>query len=154
MIALQIILILLFAPIVQVVNAKEITKKQPAQCDISFNKIELCAQINFITPPNRKKSSDFKLRIFDSKLRDKAVQKYQVLTWLWMDMKGQEGHGSDAIKLTQKNDHYLGTNVWFLMEGDWELHVQLRKEGKIISQGKKIYCVEGRKHKCSATQNH
>ena len=133
-----------------------VSPKKTERCDILFKAVGACAQINFIVPPNRKKSSDFNLKIFNinsqnakENLISNVAKELKVITWLWMEMPGQEGHGSDTIKLTeQANYNYLGQNVWFLMEGDWQLHVQLRKNGKVIAQGHKTYCVAGRKHKC------
>ena len=137
--------------------ATSLTAKQQknTRCDIKLkeNKTELCAQIDFIIAPNRKKSSDFKLTIFNPaspKDHLEKKQKFEVITWLWMEMPNQEGHGSDAIELTKKsNNSYMAQNVWFLMEGDWQLHVQLRHNGKVRAQGKKVYCVSGRRHTCS-----
>lgn len=118
-------------------------------CSIYFKKIGLCANIVFKIFPNKKKSSDFELSFYKKSNGEKVLPSAKVLTYLWMEMPGLEGHGSDPISLKKIDNKYLAENVWFLMEGHWQLHIQLRDKNSIIDQGNKVYCIEGRKIKCN-----
>jgi hypothetical protein len=118
-------------------------------CDIIFKELNLCAKVKYKVKPNRKKSSDFELSFMDLKSKKTVMPKQQLLTYLWMDMKKDEAHGSDALVVDKKKDHYAVSNVWFLMEGYWQLHIQLREKGKIVAKGYKEYCIAGRKFPCS-----
>jgi hypothetical protein len=104
---------------------------------------DLCAKTEYINTPTQSKSSDFKLFFYN-----KGSYKVPVMptlkphVYLWMKMKNGHEHGSDAVKIEQKKDHYLITNVWFLMKGEWELHIQLRDEnGKIVHKAMRKVCI-------------
>jgi hypothetical protein len=54
----------------------------------------------------------------------------EVYAYLWMKMGNGHEHGSDEVKIKKNKDHYLIKNVWFVMIGQWELFVVLKKDGK------------------------
>lgn len=118
-----------------------------SRCDIQLNKMKLCANVTFKISPNKKRSSDFKLEFYSPKDKKNILPK-EVHSYLWMKMDGSEGHGSDPINLTQSKSGYDATNVWFLMEGTWQLFVQIKKDNKVVDQGYKEFCIAGRKVKC------
>ena len=112
------------------VHAKELT------CDIELKKISRCASVEFIKTPNRKYSSDFKLKFFDKKNKKPQLLDNLVDAYLWMKMKGGHEHGTDKVKIKKLKDHYLVTNVWFVMLGNWQLHVKVvDKDEKVLDQG-------------------
>lgn len=128
-----------------VLGAKAFAKHD---CDIHLKKVDICANILFKVAPNKKKSSDFEISFIDKKTLKNIMPKQNVETYLWMNMKDSEGHGSDAIILEKKDKKYVAKNVWFLMEGDWELHITLKENNNIIDSGHKPVCISGRRINC------
>ncbi len=105
-------------------------------CDFKLKKY--CAKLEFLKKPSRSYSSDFKIYFTDLKSSKKAMPTQKVFTYLWMKMKNGHEHGSDKVKITRKKDHFLVENVWFVMIGNWQLHLLLKKDGKVIDKQMKI----------------
>ena len=106
------------------------------KCDFDFK--DYCATLKFLKSPSRSYSSDFKLFFKDKKTNKNIIPKEKVMTYLWMKMKNGHEHGSSPVKITQEKDHYLVTDVWFVMIGDWELHTLLKQDGKVLEKKVKI----------------
>lgn len=102
------------------------------KCDFDFKKY--CAKIDFIKKPSRSYSSDFKLTFVDKKTKKKVIPKEKVMSYLWMKMDNGHEHGSAPVKITQEKDHFLISDVWFVMIGKWELFVQLKDSGKVVEK--------------------
>lgn len=107
-----------------------------APCDMKLNKLNLCVNVEYLNPPpGRKNSSDFKLTFTDLKSKNKKLLDQKLDVYLWMKMKNGHEHGSEKVKIAKKEDYYLISNVWFLMLGQWELHVKvLEEDEKVVDQ--------------------
>ncbi len=100
-------------------------------CNIQFKDSTICAEVNFTSPIGRKDDATFKLTFYEGK--NKIILKTKPNVYLWMIMKNGHEHGSE--KLTQKieGSDYLFSNVWFMMLGQWQLHVKFKHKGKDLS---------------------
>lgn len=50
---------------------------------------------------------------------------------LWMDMGNGHGHGSSPVDLRQLDAvHYMVSNAYFVMEGEWTIKVSFTHNGK------------------------
>lgn len=80
--------------------------------------------------------SKFILRAWDESLGT-SQGPYQDLPntlhiFLWMPSMG---HGSAPVKITKLGvGEYLVSNIYFIMGGDWEIKIQLKKDSKVIDE--------------------
>ncbi len=82
---------------------------------------QICFDIKF-EKLNRKEDSKFSLKISENDSgKVQAVDDLKVK--LWMVMKNGHEHGSDPVKIENKNQVYQVSNVWFLMLGQWQLKI-------------------------------
>jgi len=105
-------------------------------CDYKFKKY--CAKLKFDKEPSRSYSSDFKIFFKDIKSGKPVMPKEAVYPYLWMKMKNGHEHGSAKVEITREKDHFDVKNVWFVMIGNWELFLTLKKDGKILEKEVKI----------------
>ncbi len=104
------------------------------KCNFDLTKT-LCGKVEFVSGISRKKDSSFKLYIY---LKDKMTKgiflKVNPDIKLWMVMKGGHGHGSEPVQLSKVKDYYLVKNVWFLMQGQWDLKISYKHGQKMIEK--------------------
>jgi len=110
-------------------------------CQYELKKSNYCVDIHFLKTPSRSYSSDFELRFIDKKTKKVVMPKDDLKSYLWMKMKSGKEHGSAPFKIEKLKDKYVVTNVWLVMLGDWQLHVQLVKENKVVDKLMTTICV-------------
>ena len=111
-------------------------------CQLKLAKEDLCVEVEFLKPVTRKEDAKFFLR-FRDKAGKKIKPKFDIDVYLWMRMKNGHEHGSEKVKIQQQKDHYLISNVWFLMLGNWSLNIRLLEANKKVKdQGKIDFCLE------------
>lgn len=109
---------------------KNSTKK--TSCDYTFTKY--CVELKFTKKPSRSYDSEFKIYFKDIKTNKLVMPTEKVMSYLWMKMDNGHEHGSAPVKMTREKDHFLVKNVWFVMIGDWELFLMLKKDGKVLEK--------------------
>jgi len=127
-------------------------KKVPSQanrkikCELTFEKLKLCGQIKWITPPKRVEMPTEKDRAeavlsFENKDHTPLTGEfpYEVHVKLFMPSMG---HGSLPTQVTPEVGEggkslpgvYRVKDLYFSMPGDWEIQVDLRKAGKRVDR--------------------
>lgn len=101
-------------------------KPNDSRCQYAFE--DICLKISFISEISRKKSADFKVSVTKGEksldLKDKPKMK------LWMKMKNGHEHGSEPLTIKkQSKGVFLVSNVWLLMQGQWEI------QGSFVHKG-------------------
>jgi len=114
----------------------------PAACPLSFPKAGLCASLSWSSGPSAEAMNSFALKFWSvssatssGPFSDPAKS---VFVKLWMPSMG---HGSSPVTVTHKQDsthtnltgQFEATNVYFVMPGAWDVHVQLR-DGATVSE--------------------
>lgn len=108
-------------------------------CDIEFVKLGLCGKIQFEKKISRKSSSDFVLKL--TKKDEVFFPQEKLNIFLHMKMKNGHDHGSTDVLVMKRQEDYLIKDVWFLMDGVWQIHFELRQAGKIIDKAIHSVCV-------------
>ncbi|MAX66344.1 MAG: hypothetical protein QF441_05720 [Bacteriovoracaceae bacterium] len=101
-------------------------------CQVKLSS-EYCAMVKFDAPIGRKEDARFKFAVIDMKGHQIKLSKKPKLK-LWMIMDNGHGHGSDKLKIQAKKNHYLVSNVWFLMLGQWQLKIEVKLKGKTFKK--------------------
>jgi hypothetical protein len=113
-------------------------------CDLEFKKTKYCGKIEWIIPPKsvemvtEKDKSEFILNIIPEKASSKQFNSnYNVSVKLFMPSMGHGSHPTQVIQEVDQagnkiQDRYRVKNVYFTMPGDWEIRVDLKRDGKII----------------------
>lgn len=100
------------------------------KCELKFQQAQTCVSIEFLKPPGRKGDAKFKLNFTDLSGKVKSL-KAPPKVHLWMIMKNGHEHGAEKLKIEKKGKYYLLSNVWFLMLGQWQVHVSFSNNGKL-----------------------
>lgn len=92
---------------------------------------QFCVEVKFDKEISRKSDSKFTLRILEKLTKKTLVLDSPPKIKLWMVMKNGHGHGSEKLKISEKNKTpiYLVENVWFLMKGEWKIKVEFFVKG-------------------------
>jgi hypothetical protein len=142
------------SPLFRHVNADELRRRddargsKPPACAFHFPKAALCASLEWIVKPSHDEKAEFRLRFWHE--RDGTEHgpyvdpPHAVAAKLWMPAMG---HGSSPVRVGQEKDAslvpipgvYLATDVFFMMDGEWEIWVQLKREREIVEQAKVDY---------------
>lgn len=114
------------------------------RCPLSFPNQKLCASITWVKAPTQDEPGEFTLKFLDPSDDDsrKAVAlppEHTAFVLLWMSSMG---HGSSPVKIApaQAADGapipgvYRVTDVFFVMNGPWQIIVQIKKDGLVIEQ--------------------
>lgn len=111
-------------------------------CPISFSGAGLCADLTWDQTPSTHGANSFTVRFWSSADLANPVTyidpPHRITARIWMPSMA---HGSSAIVVThllQENMQtpvpgvYLGSRVYFAMPGDWDLHLELRSDEKVV----------------------
>ena len=92
-----------------------------------FPSLKIRAQLSWSQPPTSQGAQDF---ILD--LEGNVSEFDSVAIILWMPSMG---HGSAPVKIERISDHqYHVRNVYFIMPGDWEVRMVLKKDKQPVDQ--------------------
>lgn len=109
---------------------------EAAACPIAFPKSGLCASLAWDGEIAGDDENSFTLKFWD-KTSGSAAGPYKdapgdVAAMLWMPSMG---HGSAPVIVTpQGSGVYLGTRVLFVMPGEWDLRLQIKKNSQLFEQ--------------------
>ncbi len=106
------------------------------ECVVQFEKSKLCVHFNW----EKMQTSRDDLGVFTFRVFKKSSDQFpelvdlnpQPYVHLWMDM----GHGStkDVVTERLRVGTYRASNVFFTMEGPWEIHLQLREGKEVLDE--------------------
>ena len=117
------------SPLLHHLNADEIESQSqiatPNECPLQFSKNQICGSIQWEGPVSDEKENTFTLTFDQEVSAEVAVQ-------LWMPSMG---HGSSPVSIQKVGPgKYLVTRVFFIMPGDWDIRVQIKKNGQLDEQ--------------------
>lgn len=132
------------SPILNHQDASAEEKSVPvSNCPLAFPNHGLCAELDWNAAPNDEDEAIFSLRFWKTAQGTEKFGPYvdpseSVNVMIWMPAMG---HGSSPIHLAHATDLtgaeipgiFLGSAVYFLMPGAWDVHVQL-KDGSTVSE--------------------
>lgn len=108
-------------------------------CDIEFKKLEICGEIQFVKDVSRTSSSDFILKLTK---KDKLYWPEEKLNiFLHMKMENGHEHGSSDVLVVKREKDFLIQDVWFLMNGLWQIHFEMRQDEKVLDKSIFMVCV-------------
>lgn len=118
--------------------APERNAVQPSagECPLEFPKSGLCASVTWGNTLSSDEENTATLRFWD-KATGTAAGPYrdaggEVAMFLWMPAMG---HGSSPVLVTpQGGGVYSATRVYFIMPGDWDVRVQIKKNHQLFEQ--------------------
>lgn len=106
-------------------------------CQLSFPQQGFCAKLSWDRFPTDDDAGEFTLRFWNPSLATEhgpyLTPALTVAAKLWMPSMG---HGSSPIRIIQTGDVYKGSNVYFMMSGEWELFIQLKQDRTVVEQAK------------------
>nr|WP_295906238.1 FixH family protein [uncultured Bdellovibrio sp.] len=96
-------------------------------CAGEFKTAHLCAILTWTKTPNSTEVQEFVLE-----LQGDVTVADDLAIILWMPSMG---HGSAPVKVEKISaTQYRVTNVYFIMPGDWEVRLTLKKSGQVLDQ--------------------
>ncbi len=110
-------------------------KEKTEKCPLSFPKHGYCAELTWDSALNDQDPASFTLRFWKASVGTSAGPYvdpgYLVGAKLWMPSMG---HGSSPVTVKTAKDSsgntipgiFNGSNVFFIMPGDWDLRIQLK----------------------------
>jgi YtkA-like len=112
-------------------------------CDLAFSKTSLCASVTWVKQPTADDQGEFTVRFWDPAQGTEAgpyvTPADDVAVKLWMP---EMGHGSSPTKVIAAIDT-TGTavpgvfdvqNIFFVMNGKWQVFIQLKKGSQVVDQ--------------------
>jgi hypothetical protein len=106
-------------------------------CPLAFPKEGLCASIVWGEAPNSAEENKFTLSFFNPQVGTAAAGPFvkpvqTVFVFLWMP---KMGHGSSPVTIDVASDGvYNLSRVYFIMQGDWQVRVQLRAGQALVDE--------------------
>lgn len=87
-----------------------------------------CAHLRFDENPTSTKESVFLVHLMPA---DQNTNFTDINVLLWMDMGNGHGHGSAPVEIsaTEENNHFVVSNAWFVMMGQWQVIVTFKDKG-------------------------
>lgn len=104
-----------------------------AKAQVYFPQHQLSAKINWEKFPTEDGYGSFLLHFFLEERPHQPVDlPGDVAVVLWMPSMG---HGSSPVKIEEiSRGRYHVTRVFFNMPGEWDIRLQIKREGKILEQ--------------------
>jgi hypothetical protein len=111
---------------------------QPGQkdCPLSFPRSGLCASLNWTRQPSEEQTGSFALAFWRAGRPEQGGPyvdpSSDVAVKLWMPAMG---HGSSPVKIAHSAaGRFDVTDVYFVMPGDWEIHVLLKNGSNVVDE--------------------
>jgi len=132
-------------------SANDSVGERTSACEWSFPTVGLCAHHVWMKEPDRENEGSFRLVFFKPDQPTIAVEPSSVsntasvFVKLWMP---EMGHGSQKVVTIPAKDaqganlpgEYDATEVYFVMGGTWEIHIQLKDaSGNVLDSAKINY---------------
>lgn len=103
-------------------------------CELFLNQKRLCVSFNWLTQPDTQNFGSFEFKFFAQETPDTSVSPTGgvVSVLLWMPSMG---HGSSPVTLEKiKDGEYKATQVFFIMPGSWEIHIQIKNDKTVVDE--------------------
>ncbi len=119
-------------------SQKTIADEKPKNCYFVFSKENLCVSLKWIQFPTQKNYGSFNLQFErlepNSDPREdiigQLIQRLAIVLWM-----PSMGHGSVPVAISPINKTSLSvTHVFFIMPGEWEIRVQIKKGAQQIDE--------------------
>jgi hypothetical protein len=106
------------------------------ECGLELTKENLCATIVWEAEPTETTKGSFLLR-FSSRSGTPMTPVQTVAVKLWMPTMG---HGSSPVQIAPVDPNtYRISDVYFVMAGRWEIHVQLKNGSTLVDEAIQLY---------------
>jgi hypothetical protein len=108
----------------------DLVNQQNTPCEKSLVQSSLCVDLTWKQLQTDDQRGMFELKFYHLENPNLLVEPPQTLgVTLWMPSMG---HGSAPVTIEKLSDgHYLVSDVYFVMSGDWDIRVQ-QKQGKTV----------------------
>jgi hypothetical protein len=111
-----------------------------SECPLSFTRTDLCAELAWISYPKGDNGGVLSLKFWPKTQGTKngpyIEPSAEVSAFLWMP---EHGHGSSPIEIEKAAGQYELREVYFIMPGRWDFHIQLKSGGKLIDESTMVY---------------
>lgn len=106
---------------------------KPKACEIFFTQKRLCLDFKWKQKNVGEQLGLIELKFYIQETPQTFVDpELNVAVVLWMPSMG---HGSTPVEVTKiKTGEYEASNVFFIMPGEWEVRVQLKKDKEVVDQ--------------------
>jgi hypothetical protein len=138
------------SPLLNHANADQVRSERngftaTAPCALELAKESLCVSVEWLKAPTAEEQGEFILRFWS---KDQGSEKgpfvdpaettgLSVGVKLWMP---EMGHGSSPVQVVEQAPGvYAVQNVFFVMSGDWQVFIQLKKDRQVIDQAQFDY---------------
>jgi hypothetical protein len=112
------------------VSASELNpnSKQDADCPYSLQNVQLCLTAAWEQTPDSTKYNSMKLTLSGANIN--AFDQLESLLWM-----PSMGHGSSPVRIEKIDANtYRIYDMYFVMAGDWEVRIFLKKAGQSVDQ--------------------
>ncbi len=113
------------------VSAEELKpkiEKPETECPYSLQKVQLCLTATWEETPDSTKYNSMKVTLIGGNLS--AFDELQSLLWM-----PSMGHGSAPVRIEKIDSNtYRIYDMYFVMSGDWEVRIFLKKSGQTVDQ--------------------
>ena len=111
-------------------------QEDPSACPLSFPRSGLCAALTWTRPPAEEQTGSFELAFWRAGKPESGGPYVDpastVAVKLWMPAMG---HGSSPVKIAHGDaGKFQVTDVYFVMPGDWEIHVLLKNGSNVVDE--------------------
>jgi hypothetical protein len=105
-------------------------------CPLSFPRSGYCAKLTWASAPSDQGANSFSLEFWEANSGSEegpfSRPPHSVFVKLWMPAMG---HGSSPVTLEEgMSGVYTATEVYFIMPGKWDVHIELMDSGKTIEE--------------------
>jgi len=122
------------------INKPVVSSNDGGSCGLKLEKLEACVNLQWVKQPTQEEEGELTLEF--SKLSSSAqswnpeTEGYDLNVILWMPSMG---HGSSMVKIipaekTATKAVFRVTEVFFIMPGEWDIRIQLRKDNNVVDQ--------------------
>ena len=113
---------------------RENTPPASGSCTLTFPQTQLCVKAEWLTGPNSSEANVLVITLDgDSSVYD------DMSALLWMPSMG---HGSAPVQITRLSaTQFKISNVYFIMPGDWEVRLTLKRSGQTVDQAALVLMV-------------
>ncbi len=112
-------------------------------CPLDFDSEGLCGELAWISPPTDQVGGVLSLKFWSqaegSRSGPYIAPRGQVSVFLWMP---EHGHGSSPVQVTGDGGEYEVSEVYFIMPGNWDIHVQIKSGGSVLDESTLRYVAQ------------
>lgn len=130
------------APAPQSTPSPSSEEKSISECPLYFESKELCGNLSWISYPTDKEMGTLSLTFWSKESGSSdgpfTAPPGKIHIYFWMP---EHGHGSSPVRITGDHGQYQIEDVFFIMPGNWDLHIQLLSEETTLDENVVKYVV-------------